>query len=62
MDEVGILENAWLLMKDGRIAAFGGPSDPLPQADEVIDAQGGMVMPTFCDSHTHIVYAGSREG
>jgi imidazolonepropionase len=62
MDEVGILENAWLLVEGGRIAAFGSPSDPLPQADEVIDAQGGMVMPAFCDSHTHIVYAGSREG
>ncbi len=62
MDEVDILENGWLLMEDGRIAAFGGPSDPLPQADDVIDSQGGMVMPAFCDSHTHIVYAGSREG
>ena len=62
MDEVGVLEKAWLMVKDGRIAAFGGPSDPLPQAGEVIDAQGGMVMPAFCDSHTHIVYAGSREG
>ena len=31
-------------------------------ASEVIDAKGGMVMPAFCDSHTHIVYAGSREG
>ena len=62
MDEVGILENAWLLVEDGLIAAFGTASDPLPDADEAIDAQGGMVMPAFCDSHTHIVYAGSREG
>ena len=62
MDEVGILENAWLLVEDGLIAAFGTASDPLPDADETIDAQGGMVMPAFCDSHTHIVYAGSREG
>ena len=37
-------------------------SRPEPDADEVIDAEGGYVMPTFCDSHTHIVYAGSRDG
>ena len=30
--------------------------------DEVIDADGGMVLPAFCDSHTHIIYAGSRQG
>ena len=33
-----------------------------PTADEFIDAAGGYVMPTFCDSHTHIVYAGCRDG
>ena len=33
-----------------------------PTADEFIDAEGGYVMPTFCDSHTHIVYAGCRDG
>ena len=32
-----------------------------PQADEVVDAEGGMLFPSFCDSHTHLVYAGSRE-
>ena len=40
----------------------GRGSRPEPDADEVIDAEGGYVMPTFCDSHTHIVYAGSRDG
>ena len=40
----------------------GRVSRPGPDADEVIDAEGGYVMPTFCDSHTHIVYAGSRDG
>ena len=40
----------------------GRGSRPGPDADEVIDAEGGYVMPTFCDSHTHIVYAGSRDG
>lgn len=43
-------------------APGGRGSRPEPDADEVIDAEGGYVMPTFCDSHTHIVYAGSRDG
>jgi imidazolonepropionase len=63
MDEVAMLSQAWLLVDEGRIAAFGDAASPMPeQVDEVIDCEGGMLMPTFCDSHTHIVYAGSREG
>jgi len=57
------LDNAYLLIKDGRIADFGS-MESLPQlAADVkrIDAEGGTVMPSFCDSHTHIVNAGSRE-
>ena len=54
--KTGILENAWLRIEDGRIADFGSGS---LKGD--IDACGGMVMPGFCDSHTHIVYAGSRD-
>lgn len=60
MSHVETLENAWLLIKDGRIADFGTGKEPA--ADEAIDAQGGNVIPGFCDSHTHIVYAGSRDG
>lgn len=60
MSTVETLENAWLLIKDGRIADFGTGKEPA--ADEAIDAQGGNVIPGFCDSHTHIVYAGSRDG
>ena len=41
----------------------GSDSSVIPGSDrESIDAQGGMVLPAFCDSHTHIVYAGSRDG
>ena len=54
--KTGILENAWLRIEDGRIADFGSGS---LKGD--IDACGGMLMPGFCDSHTHIVYAGSRD-
>ena len=63
MDEVGTLADAWLLTDGTRIAAFGGPGDPLPErVDEVVDCAGGLLMPAFCDSHTHIVYAGCRDG
>ena len=58
------IKEAYLLIEDERIASFG-PMSALSaadaKADEVIDATGKMVMPAFCDSHTHIVYAGSRE-
>jgi imidazolonepropionase len=61
MNETGTLRDAFLLMEDGRIAAFGSMRD-MPAADACIDAEGGTVLPSFCDSHTHIVYAGSRDG
>ena len=63
MAQFETLDNAYLLIKDGRIADFGS-MESLPQlAADVkrVDAEGGMVMPSFCDSHTHIVNAGSRE-
>lgn len=58
------IDNAWLLIEDGRIAQFGSMADgmpPISDIDNTIDAEGGMVLPSWCDSHTHIVYAGSRE-
>lgn len=61
MDDTGTLSNAYLLMEDDRIADFG-PMDEMPEADAYIDAEGGLLMPSFCDSHTHIVYAGTRDG
>ena len=56
------IDNAFLLIEDGKIANFG-PMEKAPQAGVAvrIDAKGGMVLPSFCDSHTHLVYAGSRE-
>ena len=62
MDRMETLEEAWLLVEEGRIAAFGTRAEGLPtDADRRIDACGGMLFPSFCDSHTHLVYAGSRE-
>ena len=63
MDEVETLSDAWLLVDGGKIAAFGGAGTPAPdRVDEVVDCEGGLLMPAFCDSHTHIVYAGCRDG
>ena len=62
MGRLETLDDAWLLADEGRIAAFGPMTDP-PSGDgaQVVDAGGGMLFPSFCDSHTHLVYAGSRE-
>ena len=63
MDEVISIKDAFIVIKDGRIMDFGESGD-CPEtgpSDEVIDASGRMVMPMFCDSHTHVCYAGSRE-
>ena len=56
------IKDAWLKIEDDVIADFGVMSDFSPQTNStVIDAENGMVFPSFCDSHTHIVYKGSRE-
>jgi len=61
MEHVNTIDDAWLVIENERIACFGtGEVLPFPD-DEVLDCQGGMVLPAFCDSHTHLVYAGSRE-
>jgi imidazolonepropionase len=56
------IKNAFLVIKDNLIADFGSMEDlPEIKADEIIDATGKIVLPSWCDSHTHIVYAGNRE-
>lgn len=64
MSHTGVLRDAWLEVLDGRIASFGEMSAQVPDSRDgkVTDARGGMLMPAFCDSHTHIVHAGTREG
>ena len=68
MARLGILENAYLLVEEDKIAGFGKMEDLNREAvyaggDIVkeIDATGRLGMPSYCDSHTHLVYAGSRE-
>jgi imidazolonepropionase len=56
------IKNAFLLIKDDLIADFGSMDNlPKVEADKTIDASGKIVLPSWCDSHTHIVYAGNRE-
>jgi len=56
------IKNAFLVIKDNLIADFGAMENlPEIKADKIIDAAGRVVLPTWCDSHTHIVYAGNRE-
>ena len=62
MDRLGTLADGWLLVDGERIAACGEMASlDGVTADEVVDAEGGMLFPSFCDSHTHLIYAGSRE-
>lgn len=61
MADLPLLHEAFLLIENERVAAFG-PMEKCPtRADEVLDATGRMVFPSWCDSHTHIVFAASRE-
>ena len=65
MQHLSSIKNAYLWIQHNRIADFGTMDDMpplLPQiADTTLDAKNKLVLPTWCDSHTHIVYAGSRE-
>lgn len=72
MAHVDLLENAWLLIENGLFKDWGTAPHPFQGVQTrttgnanckttIIDAHGGCVMPSFCDSHTHLVYADSRE-
>ena len=64
MNTIPVLNDAWLYIKEGKIDSFGKMpvNDDLKKADLLINAEGCFVLPSWCDSHTHIVFAGSREG
>ena len=65
MAELPVIENAFLLIEDGIIAAYGSMYElelKVPQLPKkIIKADGQFLLPTWCDSHTHLVFAGSRE-
>ncbi len=63
MSQLPVIEKGWLLIENGIIAGFG-PPEKMPSSGSSlrkIDAGGGYLFPAFCDPHTHLVYAGSRE-
>jgi imidazolonepropionase len=63
--ELPVIDNAWMIIEKDRIAAYGKMSElKYSHFDftETIDATGKMIFPGWCDSHTHLVFAGSREG
>src|SRR5690348_720771 len=63
MRDLGIVEDAALLVKNGRIVAAGQYDDlkgQIEPATEVFDAAGGVLLPGFVDAHTHLVFAGTR--
>lgn len=61
MASLPVINDAWLLAENGRIAAFGTMADCPDRADTVLDAADRFVFPAWCDSHTHIVFAATRE-
>lgn len=63
MKKLDCIENAWLLIENGRIADFGDMEHAhAVQANDIIDLTGKLVLPAWVDSHTHLVFASSREG
>ena len=65
MKNLNTIKDAFVGIEDGIITGFGSMDDFIGIDDwndtEIIDAESGMVFPTYCDSHTHLVFAASRE-
>lgn len=65
LDQLSVLENAFLAIEDGRISMYGSMENLAGITDwnnlEVMDVEGKYVLPAFCDSHTHLVFAKTRE-
>ena len=62
MSELPHIENAFLLIENDRIMDFGKMEDlGSVEAEQLVDLTGSLLLPSWCDSHTHLVYAGNRE-
>src|SRR5690242_20745822 len=62
MDELAIIRDGGMLIRDGKIDSFG-PSDEIEKKSrgaEIVDGDGRVVLPGFVDAHTHLVFAGNR--
>jgi len=66
LNQLQIIDNAFLAIEEGKIAYYGSMDEMSGIADwrnlEIIDAEGKFVLPAFCDSHSHVVFAAYREG
>lgn len=56
LSQLNCLENAYLMIEDGIIAEYGFMNSALPETKNVIDASGQFIMPSWCDSHTHLIF------
>lgn len=62
MNVIPLIENAYLLIEKGKISNYGSMENIPPlKTDKILDLRGKSVMPCWVDSHTHLVFAGSRE-
>jgi imidazolonepropionase len=64
LNDLPCIENAFLIIEDDRIAEYGAMKDVkfrVADFTSYFDAKGKMILPSWCDSHTHLVFAGSRE-
>lgn len=61
LSNVEMLANGYILIEDERISDYGSMVDCPDNMDQVIDATNSLVLPAWCDSHTHIVFAATRE-
>lgn len=61
LNVVDSLANSYLLIEGEKIADYGPMNECPDSADHIMDATGSLVLPSWCDSHTHIVFAASRE-
>ena len=59
-DPIGRIKNGWIAINGEKISAIGSSNDPKPSAEQIIDCTGKIIAPGFVDSHTHLVFGGSR--
>lgn len=62
MDDVQVVHNGFLLVEDDKFVEVGPGTGPIETVDKVVDLKGSSILPGFCDSHTHIVFADWRSG
>lgn len=60
LDELDVIENGTVVVKDGKIV-YSGPYTDKYEAEQIIDATGKVVSPSLIDAHTHLIFGGSRE-